>query len=124
MSEPTLRLLSSGLLSKWGFSDGDVPDEWLDWCEERGIDWTALRGWRAYVLPELVRRYLMPALEQKVELVDIGTNHNPIRAGTVDGIDVSDRWYDNSDDEPELDPEYVEIPFGKVLEVAREAPPA
>jgi hypothetical protein len=122
--EPKLTLFSSGLLSKWGFNDGGAPDDWLDWCEEQGIDWAALRGWRAHVLPELVRRYLVPQITQNVMLVDIGTNHNPIRAQLVDGGDVTDWWYDSSGREPKLAPECVEVPFSKVLEVAREAPPA
>lgn len=122
--KPSLHLFSSGLLSKWGFNDGDAPDDWLDWCEEQGIDWMALRSWRHHILPELVRRYLLPVLEQDVTLVDIGTNHNPIRAEFIGGTDVTDWWTDNSDGEPALTPESVEIPFGKVLEVAREAPPS
>jgi hypothetical protein len=44
MDEPKLVLWSDGLLSKWGFGDGDEPDAWLDWCDEQGIDYNA-RGW-------------------------------------------------------------------------------
>jgi hypothetical protein len=114
-------LFSSGLLSKWGFSDGDAPDTWLDWCEEHGIDYTALRPWRDGILPALVRRYLVPALDRKVALADISTSHNPIRARTVNGADVEDCWYDSRDTGPAFTPEYVEIPFSEVLKVAREA---
>jgi hypothetical protein len=110
-------LFSQSLLSKWGFNDGDAPDRWFDWCDERGIDWTVVAHWRNGILPVLVRRFLLPAIDQDVTLVKIGTNHNPIRAGTVGGADVSDFWYGDADG-PVLTPEYVEVPFETVLEIA------
>jgi hypothetical protein len=122
-STPTVLLFSAGLLSKWGFGDGDAPDTWLDWCDERGIDYTALRPWRDGILPALVRRYLLPKLNQDVTLVDISTNHNPIRAETVDGVNVEDCWYDSHDSGPDLTPEWVEVTMEQVLEVAREGVP-
>jgi hypothetical protein len=114
----SVRLFSSGLLSKWGFNDGDAPDDWLDWIEQQGIDWRIGGNWRDGILPALVRRYLVPELDQDVTLVDISTNHNPIRAGTVDGINVEDWWYENGDGEPRLTPEYVEVPYEEVLKFA------
>ena len=115
--EPSLRLFSSGLLSKWGFSDGDTPDDWLDYLEDQGIDAGSLRSWRNDVLPALVRRFLVPVLDQHVELVKLGTNHNPIRASKINGRDVEHLWHD---DLPEmLTPEFVEIPFSEVLKIAR-----
>jgi hypothetical protein len=118
VSSPTLLLISDGLLSKWGFNDGDAPDDWLDWCEERGIDWFALPSWRDEILPALVRRFLVPALDQDVKLTFISTNHNPIRAETVDGVNVEDRWYDSHDSGPALTPEWVEVEMEQILEVA------
>jgi len=117
---PALLLMSAGLLSKWGFNDGDAPDDWLDWCEERGIDWGALPSWRDDVLPELVRRFLVPVLSQDVKLVFITTIHNPIRAGTVDGVDVEDCWLGRRGGSGQsLTPGSVEVPMEQVLEVAR-----
>lgn len=108
-----LTLFSSCLLSKWGFNDGDAPADWLDYCDAHGIDCNEVD----FPLVELVRRYLLPALDQTVTVVEIGTNHNPIRVQTVDGIDVSAAWRDR---EPELalTPEYVEIPMTEVARVA------
>jgi hypothetical protein len=108
-----LTLFSRCLLSKWGFNDGDDPDDWLDYCDAHGIDYNEVD----FPLVELVRRYLLPALDQTVTVVEIGTNHNPIRAQTVNGIDVSAAWRDR---EPELalTPEYVEIPMVEVARVA------
>jgi hypothetical protein len=116
-SEPCLRLFSSCLLSKWGFNDGDAPDDWLDYCDEQGIDPGSLQSWRRYVLPALVRRFLVPVLDQHVELVKIGTNHNPIRAESVDGRDISDLWQEHL--EHLLTPEFTEVPFSEVLKIAR-----
>lgn len=114
--EPKLVLRSDCLLSKWGFNDGDEPDYWLDWCDEQGIDYNA-RGWHWHTtLRRLVRKYLAPKLDQRVELVDIETTHNPIRAETVDGVEVD--WYAASP--ITLTPDHVEIPFPEVLRVARE----
>jgi len=118
-SPPALLLASKGLLSKWGFNDGDAPGDWLDWCEERGIDWLALPSWREEILPALVCRFLVPVLDQDVTLAFIGTNHNPVRAGTVDGVDTEDRWYDAHDRGPVLTPEWVEVTMEQVLGVTR-----
>jgi hypothetical protein len=112
-------LLSDGLLSKWGFSDGDAPDTWYDFCDERGIDYNDLAGWHS-VLIQLVRRYLLPKLEQDVKVTEISTIHNPIRAETVDGTDVTDGWYDSRATGPTLTPDRVEIPMEEVLRVAQE----
>ena len=107
----TLTLWSDGLLSKWGFNDGDEPDAYLDWCDEHGHPYPD--DWHT-VLRTLVRTRLAPALDQRVELVDIETNHNPIRAERVDGQDVTDLWRKT---EPglTLSPESVEVPFADVL---------
>lgn len=85
----SLTLFSDGLLSKWGFWDGDMPDHVWDYCAAEGltsVDWHA-------TLRRLVRNYLVPALDQSVEVVDIETIHNPVRASKVDGADVEDEWY-------------------------------
>lgn len=116
-AEPVLRLFADGLLSKHGFNDGDEPDSWIDYCEQHGLSFE----WRAWhsVLRQLVKRYLLPALGQKVTTVNIETSHNPIRAQTVDGLDVEGCW-SGPQPEPQLTPEYVEIPMSEVARVAAE----
>lgn len=114
MTEPHVTLFAADLLSKWGFNDGDEPDAWLDWCDNQGIDWTKLE----YPTVALVRQHLLPVLEQNVTVVDIETCHNPIRAETVDGVDVHQVWYAGRDVGPQLTPEYVDVPMTEVLRLA------
>lgn len=111
-----LTLVSGCLLSKWGFNDGDEPDWLLDILDARGIEHPD--DWHA-ILRRLVREDLLPALDQRVEVVDIDTIHNPIRAVTVDGVDVEDRW---REDDPgvSLTPESVDVPVERVLGLIEE----
>lgn len=89
MPNPHLTLLSSSLLSKWGFNDGDDPNDWLDYCESNGIDYNALD----FPLVGLVRKHLLPRIEQRVTVAEIETCHNPIRVDTVEGADVTEAWF-------------------------------
>ncbi|WP_327230819.1 hypothetical protein [Streptomyces murinus] len=114
VAEPHLTLFSSDLLSKWGFNDGDDPDDWLDYCEAHGIDYNTVD----FPLVALVRRYLLPVLDQDVTVVEIETIHNPIRAELVDGIDVTEAWYGRAE-APTLTPEYVDVPMSEAAALAR-----
>lgn len=118
--EPVITLFSDSLLSKWGFNDGDDPDGWLDYCEANGIDYTAV----AFPLVELVRRYLLPVLDQAVTVAEIETNHNPIRVETVDGADVTEQWYGRSETPVALTPEYVDVPLSEAAKLALGEQPA
>ncbi|MFM9652768.1 hypothetical protein [Streptomyces galilaeus] len=114
MSEPGLFLFSRCLLSKWGFNDGDAPDQWFDYCEANGIDYNEAD----FPLVALVRAYLLPTIEQAVTVVEIETIHNPIRVDTVDGVDVTNVWFGRAP-EPTLTPEYVEVPMDEVAKLAQ-----
>jgi hypothetical protein len=111
-----LVLRADGLLSKWGFNDGDEPDWLLDALDERGLTYPA--DWHE-VLWRLVNEHLLPALDQRVELVRIQTNHNPARASTVKGEDVSGLW--TSDAATCLTPKSVTVPLEAVLDAIRTA---
>lgn len=116
-------LFSSGLLSKWGFNDGDIPDQICD-ALELAHDEPWPTSWRA-VLVDLVRRHVLPKLDQQVEVVEIVTNHNPIRATVVDGIDVRACWTDSDHPQPHLTPEQIEVPWHQVIAaIRRNNPPA
>jgi hypothetical protein len=110
-----LTLFSSSLLSKWGFNDGDDPYDWLDYCEANGIDYNEVD----FPLVELVRRFLLPRIEQPITVVEVETCHNPIRAETVDGVDMTEVWFGRAP-EPTLTPEYVEVPMSEVARLALE----
>lgn len=113
---PGLWLESESLLSKWGFNDGELPDQLLDWLDTQGLPYPG--DWRE-VLPLLVERELLPALDQAVTLTRIGGNHNPVRAKTVDGVDVEACWYDTQA-KVTLTPDGVTVLFPRVLAFIRE----
>lgn len=114
----TVTLFSRNLLSKWGFNDGEGPDEWWDYCERNGADPSALD----FPLEEVVRRYLVPLLDQDVSAVHVETSHNPIRVETVNGVDVTEVWFGRQP-APTLTPEYVDVPLSEALKIAQEGAP-
>ena len=98
MTEPPLLFLyADSLLSKFGFSDGDCPDAFLDWCEAGyapDLYPRAIHCWRE-VLPVIVRKYLLPELKAKgfeVTVSEMVTNHNPVRADAVNGKSLDAFW--------------------------------
>jgi hypothetical protein len=112
-----LRLYSDGLLSKFGFNDGDQPDDVADWLEADGIEY-GRAPWHP-VLRRLVREHLLPVIDQNVAVYDIETIHNPIRAETVDGVQVDDYQRDPTA-VPTLTPDHVDVPYAVVLAAVRE----
>lgn len=109
-----LTLFSSCLLSKWGFNDGDAPDDWLDYCEANGIDYNEVE----FPLVALVRAFLLPRIEQTVTVVEIETIHNPIRVETIDGVGVREAWFGRAE-APALVPDHVDVPMAEVAKLAR-----
>jgi hypothetical protein len=118
VTAPDVHLDSQSLCSKWGFSDGDMPDDLYDWCEDEGIAYVDL-DWHT-ALRRLVREHLLPALAEhhSVEVYDIETNHNPIRASIIDGQEIDDTA--GVDEAPELTPDSVTVPGEVVAAVVRE----
>jgi hypothetical protein len=104
-----LVLMAAGLLSKWGFDDGDMPDAVDDRLFSQGHE-VPSDVWRR-TLARLVREHLLPALDQHVEAVEIDTIHNPIRASTIDGVNV------HAAGALTLTPERVAVPMAEVLRV-------
>ena len=89
---------ADSLSSKFGFCDGDVLDDWrysLGDDMVRGLvakpgTKTASLGFEHALLSNLVREHLLPALPHAVEVYDICSCHNPIRAeaGEANVFDV------------------------------------
>lgn len=112
-----LVLETAGLLSKWGFNDGDIPEEVYDLIVDENLDWRKV-AWRDELLPLLVEKYVLPLLDQKVETYRIGSPHNPIRAASVQEEIITDSVIYNAGSTPpvKLTPELVEIPMSIVLD--------
>jgi hypothetical protein len=110
-----VRLDTGGLMSKWGFDDGDPFIEHDDlYPAIDGVDSRTL-------LVELVKQFVLPVLDQAVEVEVIGTCHNPVRACRVDGVHIQDEVHYGRLPEPvELTPDCVEVPYAQVIEVAAE----
>jgi hypothetical protein len=115
--DETIRLASNNLFSRYGFEDGGSPDAWFDYWN----DWRNPAAGQAPDFPwgEVVRRYLLPALDQQVTVTDYG-NHNPVRAVTVDGADVTGCWDGADLPWPELTPACVDVPLAEVIALAGE----
>lgn len=130
MTEPettlptTIAFATGGLLSKWGFGDGDCLDDFLDdngfgdvWSQERGKIPDEAFGFDHRVLIRVVEAYVLPAVREHhdIEIFRVHTIHNPIRASKLDGEDV-----DNYGDWQDLTPPSVEVPAEAILAIARE----
>lgn len=105
----TIRLYSRGLLSKWGFSDGDILS---DFIYENDLDFKLSEH---KLLESLIKRHLLPKLNHKIEVCFMMTNHNPVRAEMIDGVDYSN-WYEDDEWDTKLQPEFVEITYDQILE--------
>jgi hypothetical protein len=108
-----LHLSSASLLSKWGFNGGDLPDHVWDHMDEIGIAYDAV-DWHA-ALRALVRAHLLPEVEKHhtIEVYDITTIHNPIRAAVVDGMEIDDY---SPRPQVDLKPDGVDVPMATVIE--------
>lgn len=112
-----LHLDAESLMSKWGFSDGEaLNDWWWDQYDEAPPFDDAL------VLHALVVAYLVPALRaagHQVEIFTIQTNHNPVRAETLNGVEV-----DHYSLQDHLDPPVsVTLSPEQVTEIVRKTVP-
>ena len=116
---PPLRLATDDLFSKWGFGDGDVVEDYLWDHVDEDLQARLFDLDQRAVLCQLVRSHLLPALDRPVEVYEIQTIHNPIRARSVAGLPVEEGViYDPGAAVPFVQPEYVEIPFDVVRRAA------
>jgi len=114
MSKSNLVLHADDLLSKWGFSDGDVLSDWVfDTLGRYDFEYENHK-----VLEELVKRFLLPELQKKVEISFISTIHNPVRAEMIDGEYYTNHY--NHDDDGLLGDVSVEITEEVFLKVAKD----
>lgn len=103
----TMSFYPDGLLSKFGFGDGDMMYDLID---ELGLG-----VFHQDLLIAVVERLVVPRLDQVVVTQTVGSMHNPIRARTVDG--------EPADLGSIITPQVVEIPVADIVAVARTLPP-
>ncbi len=96
-----------GILSKWGFNDGDLLS-WVNSTKDCDSHET---------LSYIVRTLLVPKLNASVEMIDVGSSHNPIRAKSIDGIEVD--LYSEEKRFDYLQPDSIELTGPEVIEIAK-----
>jgi hypothetical protein len=107
-------MYADDLLSKWGFEDGDRLSDFM--YDNKSEFEDKVNGHE--LLEELVKRYLLPLLKDKVEIYFIQTIHNPVRAEMING-----RYYRNHyehDDDGLLGDVSVELTLDEIEAVAKE----
>ena len=110
----SINLNSNNLFHKWGFGDGDVLYDWWwdNYDDSPPVD-------KHDLLYDLVVRYLVPELEKAghtLDVIRIHTNHNPVRAETLDGVEVD--WYSETWEliEPEISVEITEVQIKEAVD--------
>ncbi len=105
-----MRFSTDSLLSKWGFGDGDMLED-LMWDNDlRDVD-------EHEVLIKVVKTLLLPKIDQNVEVYEVSCIHNPIRARTVDGVEIDNYKIDHGN---LLTPEFIEIDDDVIIKIAKE----
>jgi hypothetical protein len=110
---------TNGLCSKWGFQDGEMLDEFLEAAGFSNFstlddDGEEQISFFHEVLITVVRDYVVPRLDQQVEVWELCGIHNPVVVRSVNGIPVD--WRGSA--EVRLTPETVEVADAIVLEIA------
>lgn len=108
-----MRFYTADLLSKWGFDDGDLIDNFLQ-SHQFPIDIIDTTPLWQRVFAELV----LPAIENEIEFAWEPSMHNSALAKTVDGVKVG-RSADRHS-EIHIRPEYVDVPDDDILRWANE----
>ena len=72
---------TDSLLSKWGFSDGDMLEDLLYDNNLGDVDTHT-------VLIKVVKEMVAPKVKQVLDIYEIPSIHNPIRTNSVDGVAV------------------------------------
>jgi hypothetical protein len=106
--DQTIRFDTAGLLDERGFDDGLLLDDFMYDHEIEHTDFVEL-------LVEVVRRLLVPRLDQDVTVERVDTAMlNPILASTIDGEPVGPG--------SRITPAYVDVSVADILRVADDMP--
>lgn len=103
------------LLSKWGFADGELLDDFLrqsgfDQMDEASEEWY---HFSRRVLCEVVELFVCPQIRNAIKPYRVLSSHNPIRVYEVNGRHVTD-W----PEPPTLQPLEVAVPKKAIYETA------
>jgi hypothetical protein len=112
-SATKVTFVSDGLLSKWGFADGDLL---LEFMNANGFD--VAEHSHGDLLVAAVERFVLPYLEQRVEVEVVSSMHNPIRAVRVDGVAVDPLQPESN--KVRLRPAEVHVSRDVLVELAQE----
>lgn len=107
--EKKITLYTAGLFSKWGFGDGDILSDFMYDTDN------LYRVNEHKLLFRLVRKFVLPVLNYKVEVCYVKTIHNPVRAEMVDGEDYSN-WYEDDHWDKDIEPKRIDISYDDALE--------
>lgn len=101
------------LLSKWGFGDGDALEYFFGDDAEISEMLSEIDEHEA--LTKIVKEFVIPHISQTLTIEVLPTNHNPVRASTVDGVRVDYRAGPNQT--IKLTPEKIAVPVSDVIGV-------
>jgi hypothetical protein len=112
MSQDHILFSTVDLATRDGFDDGHLVDAVVSQvCAMDGIDPATVPTHD--VLAEVIERFVVPALDQRVHTARWMTGHNPVRLRSVDGLLVE------GDDIPLITPEIVFVSRSDIEEVTR-----
>jgi len=106
--EEVLKFDTDHLLSKWGFQDGEMLNEYFPGEDEEQYQFSR------WVLCEVVEYYVCSQIENEIKPYRVATSHNPIRVYEVEGVHVSDLA-----EPPNLQPLEVSLRLVEIFETAR-----
>lgn len=104
----TVRFYTNGLCSKFGFNDGDLLEDVIEDLND-GVFIPALNH---RVLAAVVKEFVIPKLDQNVEIMEVETIHNPIRVSKINGVELT---YNQGD--PTLTPEYIDVSKDAIIKI-------
>jgi hypothetical protein len=119
-----MQFCTGDFLRRWGFGDGDMLDALL-WDNVPGAsDADVDIDFEHEVLCEVLKKHVVPKVENKLTLYRIGTLHNPLRASAVDGRELNKlNGGELEEIRARIRPTVVEVPDQVIIEIAREMLP-
>lgn len=106
---PPLEIVTASFCCKWGFEE--LLSDFGEDCE---LYFEVDKGELLY---QLCNRYVVPSIDQKVEVVRNSSGHNQVRFKTVDGVEVD---WSNDRQDGLITPEQISVPAEDVIALCNE----